>query len=73
MSSAAKVLGARLTPEREAICKDIQALEDRAMRAGMPITSRGLNQAKNGWGWEVAGDISNAANAIIGKRPGEST
>ncbi len=51
-----------------ALVNDIQALESRAQKLGMYITARGLNNAKNAFGWELAGDVARAANAAIGIR-----
>lgn len=64
-----------MTPERMTASQDliqrIQAAEDAAMRAGFPIASRALNQAKNTIGWETAGNIAMADLARVGKRAGE--
>lgn len=53
------------------LIQHIQAAEDQAMRDGFPITSQALNQAKNALGWEIAGNISMADMARVGKRKGE--
>jgi hypothetical protein len=53
------------------LIQKIQAAEDTAMRAGFPITSRALNQAKNTIGWELANNIAAADRARMGKRAGE--
>lgn len=53
------------------LLQDIQEIEDRAMRLGFPITTRGLNNAKNALGWEIAGDLTRAEMATRGKRAGE--
>lgn len=55
------------------LIQEIQEIEDRAMRLGFPITARGLNQAKNGLGWEISGNLDMAAKAIVGKRAGEES
>lgn len=51
---------------------DIQALESQAHRLGMHYTALCLNRTKNACGWELAGDVHQAAMAARGKRPGES-
>lgn len=53
----------------EMMLQEIQELEDRAMRLGMYITSRALNQAKNTLGWEMAGDLLAAGRARRGQPP----
>jgi len=49
----------------EALISAIQLAEDQAMRLGMPISSRALNRAKNALGWEIAGNLEQAAKAAL--------
>lgn len=53
------------------VIRQIQDLEVKARAAGLPITARGLNNALNAAGWELAGDIVTAGMATRGERPGE--
>lgn len=59
---------AKFTRERESLVEAIAALENRAMACGMYVTGRGLNRAKNAWGWEIQGNTNMAACAIDGLR-----
>ncbi len=43
------------------------------MRAGLPITTRAIEAAKNCWGWEVSGDLTNAAALVVPKYTGKPT
>lgn len=56
---------------RQELLADIQRLENMAHSLKMTITARGLNQAKNALGWEMAGCTKQAAKAASGIRPGE--
>lgn len=47
---------------------DIQAMQSRAHRLGLPITARALNNAMNASGWEQAGDFLQAAKAAVADR-----
>ena len=61
------------------LISDIQALETRAMNAGMYVTGRALNAAKNKLGYEYAKEIAAArtkrraslrkARAALGEQP----
>ena len=42
---------------------DIQTLESFANARGMHVTAHALNRAKNALGWEMAGNIEEAAKA----------
>lgn len=53
---------------QEMMLQELQELEDRAMRLGMFITQRAINQAKNAMGWEMAGDLLAAGRARRGQR-----
>jgi hypothetical protein len=43
--------------------RDIQTLESFAHARGLHVTAHALNRAKNALGWEVAGDVEQAAKA----------
>ena len=43
---------------------DLQNLESRAHRLGLHVTARGVNRAKNALGWEMAGEIEQAGEAL---------
>lgn len=45
------------------LLREIEACEHRAHNCGMLVTARALNRAKNALGWEIAGDIEQAAKA----------
>jgi hypothetical protein len=59
---------AKFTSDRESLVEAIAALETRANKCGMYITGRGLNRAKNAWGWEIQNNTNMAACAIDGLR-----
>lgn len=56
-----------LFPDRQRLIQQIEALEQRAHELKMPIAARGLNNAKNTAGWELAGDVDGAAKALRGE------
>jgi hypothetical protein len=53
---------------RLSLVQKIQQLEQEAHGSGLLVTARALNQAKNAWGWEVAGNILAAGKAARGER-----
>lgn len=61
----------RLT-DMQSLCADIDACQREAFRLGLQVTGHALNNAKNASGWEMTGDIENAAKASKGIRPGET-
>lgn len=56
-----------VSDEQRAICDGLEKLQDRAMRAGMPTTTRAIENAKNVWGWEISGDTTTAAALVPAK------
>ncbi len=62
-----------ITAKQRSICIELENLQDRAMRAGLPITTRAIEAAKNCWGWEVSGDLTNAAALVVPKYTGKPT
>ncbi len=58
-----------ITAKQRSICIELENLQDRAMRAGLPITTRAIEAAKNCWGWEVSGDLTNAAALVCRSTP----
>jgi hypothetical protein len=56
---------------RPNLIQSIEALEQEAHKLGFLVTARALNQAKNAFGWEMAGDILAAGKAARGVRPRE--
>lgn len=51
--------------DRDKVLTDLMALEDLARRCGLHVTARGLNRAKNALGWELQGEVSQAAAALV--------
>lgn len=49
---------------RQNMVQEIQDIESRAHALGMHVTAHALNRAKNALGWELAGDIEQAAGAL---------
>jgi len=66
-NAALKLHSARGSELHE-ILSAIEALEQRCHRAGMIVTARGLNNAKNAAGWEAAGNLVRAGKATRGER-----
>lgn len=52
-----------LRAARNVLVQDLQEVESRAHGLGMHVTARALNRAKNAAGWEIAGNIDEAARA----------
>jgi hypothetical protein len=52
---------------QQTMLQELQELEDRAMRLGMFVTQKAINQAKNALGWEMAGDLLAAGRARRGQ------
>lgn len=48
---------------QSALLQEIERLERQAFTIGSHITGHALNRAKNALGWEMAGDIEQAAEA----------
>ena len=44
---------------------ELQAMQTRARACGLYVTARGLNRAMNAAGWEIAGDIIKAGEAMV--------
>lgn len=47
------------------LISEIQEMESRAHDLGMHVTGHALNRAKNAAGWEVAGEVDQAAKAAF--------
>ena len=62
---------ATLRKTQTALLNEIERLERQAFSIGSHVTGRALNRAKNALGWEMAGDIEQAAaaakTALIGE------
>lgn len=54
------------------LCEQLDTMEGDARRAGLFVTARALNNAKNAAGWEASGDVLAAGAAARGDRPTES-
>jgi hypothetical protein len=50
------------------LMQQISEMESHAHALGMIITARGLNNAKNACGWEIAGNTDAADKATRGER-----
>lgn len=50
------------------LVRKLEALEQEAFRLDLFITARGINNAKNALGWELAGNLTRADMAIRGER-----
>ncbi len=57
-----------LEDRRRDLCAEIEGLERTAHKLGMTITAHALNNAKNAWGWERAGNKLRAGLAARGER-----
>ncbi len=58
---------------QQVLADEIEEIEQRAHRLGLHVTARGLNNAKNALGWEMAGDLLAAGKAVRGVRPKRRT
>lgn len=45
---------------------ELQSMQTRAAACGLHVTRRALNRAMNAAGWEIAGNIEKAAEAMQG-------
>ena len=54
------------TRKQKALVAAIQAAESAAQQCGLMVAARALNRAKNAAGWEMAGDLDRAAEALEG-------
>ena len=59
--------------ERQIILQQLEEIERSAHVAGLTITARGINNAKNACGWEMAGNTDMAEKSTRGVRAGELT
>lgn len=66
---ALKKLEEQTDRTNQQMIRNIETLEQLAGSQGFHVTARALNQAKNAFGWELAGDILAAGKAARGERP----
>lgn len=58
-----KTTAATMRETQTALLNEIERLERQAFSIGSNVTGHALNRAKNALGWEMAGDIEQAAVA----------
>ena len=71
-ASPADVSAALKLSTQVRLCTDLDRMEGEARHAGLYITARALNNAKNAAGWETAGNLIVAGAAARGERTHES-